>query len=186
MGKPEKIDAIVPDTPPAPTAKAVRGHRQTLELALEALKAGAAKLALASARGKAGAQDALAALYLKIRATEFEIECNHQAFELAKREDAAAEVEWRAAIQTMDPEEIIGGISKNSCCSRCTPGFNGGCVITASAPYAGSTCGHPVKERHLFHLDPNGKRFFPYRDNPRASEIFDAACKKLNVRKEFA
>jgi hypothetical protein len=89
MGKFEKI---VSDTPPAPTAIAVRAHRQTLEALLDALKASAAKLALASARGEAGAQDALAALYLKIRATEFEIECNHQAAELATREDAAAEV----------------------------------------------------------------------------------------------
>lgn len=181
-----KIEQIVPIDPPAPTAKDVRAHRRTLDLSLDALKAGAAELALASARGRVGAQDALAALHWKIRATEFEIECSHQAYELAMREDAAAEVAWRAAIQTMDPEEIIAGIGKESCCRRCTPGIVGGCVITASAPYAGSACGHPVKERHQFNRDETGQRLFRYRDTPQASKVFDTACKKLDVRGEFS
>jgi hypothetical protein len=171
---------------PAPAAKAVRAHRRTLELSLDALKAGAAEPALASAKGRAGAQDALAALYLKIRAIEFEIECNHAACELAAREDAAADVAWLAAIQTMDPGEIVAGLGRDACCRRCTPGIPGGCVITAAAPYASSTCGHPVKERHLFHRDAEGRRIFPYRDNPQASKIFDAACRKLKVSGEFA
>jgi hypothetical protein len=183
MGRHENI---IPLDPPVPTARLVRAHRQTLELALEALKASAADLALASARGKAGAQDDLAALYLKIRTTEFEIFCNHAAAELATQQDTAAEVSWRASIQTMDPEDIIAGIGKNLCCSRCTHGIPNGCVITASAPYAGSTCGHPVKERHLFHINDRGLRQFRYRDDPQASRIFDAACKRLGVRKEFA
>ena len=182
----DKHKTIVPIKPPAPTAKTVRAHRKTLELSLKALQASAVELALASARGKAGAKDALAALYLKIRSTEFEIECNHAAAELATQEDAAAEVAWRAAIQTMAPEEIIAGISKESCCRRCTPGIPGGCVITASAPYAGDACGHPIRERHLFYIDDRGLRKFRYRDNPQASRIFDAACKRLGVRKEFA
>src|SRR5258705_9076792 len=131
----------IPLDPPAPTAKAVRAHRRTLELSLDALRAGAAELALASARGRTGAQDALAALYGKIRATEFEIECNHQACELAALEDAAAEVAWRAAIQAMDPEEIIQGIDRESCCRRCQPGINGGGGITNAAPHAGAPCG---------------------------------------------
>jgi hypothetical protein len=181
-----KFEKIVPDTPPEPTAKVVRAHRQILELSLGTLKASAAKLALASARGKAGAQDDLAALYLKIRATEFEIECNHAAAELATQEDAAAEVVWRAAIQTLAPEEIIAGIGKDVCCGRCTPGIPGGCVITASAPYAGGACGHPIRERHLFYINDRGLRQFRYSDNPQASRIFDTACKRLGVRKEFA
>jgi len=172
--------------PPAPTAKVVRAHRQTLELLLAALKQSAAELALASAKGKAGAKDALGALYLRIRATEFEIECNHAAAELASEQDAAAEIAYRAAIQTLDPEEIIAGIRTDSCCSRCTPGSPGGCVITASAPYAGGTCGHPIREKHLFHLNDQGRRLFRYRDNPQASRIFDAACKRLGVSREFA
>src|SRR5258706_12558706 len=94
----------IPLDPPAPTAKAVRAHRRTLELSLDALRASAAELALASARGRTGAQDAFAALYGKIRAPEFEIECNHQACELAAQEDGAPEIAGRAAIQTLDPE----------------------------------------------------------------------------------
>jgi hypothetical protein len=182
----DKYETIVPIKPPAPTAKAVRAHRQTLELSLEALKASAAKLALASARGKTGAQDALAALDLKIRTAEFEIVCNHAAAELATQEDADAEVAWRAAIQTMAPEEIIAGIGKDVCCGRCTPGIPGGCVITASAPYAGGVCCHPVRERHLFYINDRGLRQFRYRDDPQSSRIFDAACKRLGVGKEFA
>jgi hypothetical protein len=182
----DKHETIVPIKPPAPTAKTVRAHRQTLELSLRALQASAAELALASARGKAGAKDALAALYLKIRATEFEIECNHAAAELATQEDAAAEVAWRVAIQTLAPEDIIAGIGKDLCCGRCTPGSPQGCVITASAPYAGGACGHPIRERHLFNIDDRGLRQFRYRSTPQASKIFDAACEKLNVRKDFA
>ena len=127
-----------------------------------------------------------AALYLKIRSAEFEIECNHAAAELASQEDAAAEIAWRAAIQTMDPEDIIAGIGRDSCCGRCTPGSPGGCVITASAPYAGGACGHPIREKHLFHLNDQGRRLFRYRDNPQASIIFDTACKRLGVSKEYA
>ena len=182
MSKPETIVSL---KPPAPTASTVRAHRQTLELSLTALRASAAELALASAKGKAGARDALAALYLKIRVTEFSIECNHLAAELATQEDAAAEVAWRAAIQALDPEQIIEGIGKEKCPSRCTPGIPGGCCISASAPYAGTTCSHPVRERHLFHLDDRGRRLFPYRDNPQALRIFIAACRRLRVEKEF-
>ena len=182
MSKPETISL----NRPAPTATAVRAHRQTLELSLTALRASAADLALASAKGKAGAKDALAALYLKINATIFEIDCNHAAAELATREDAAAEVAWRAAIQTMDPEEIIEGIGKEKCCDRCTRGISGGCVITAPAPYAGATCGHPIREKHLFPLDDRGRRFFPYHDNPQAARIFSEACRRLRVEKDFA
>jgi hypothetical protein len=181
MGNPKEIPLDLP----APTAKAVRAHRRTLELSLDALKAGAAELALASARGKVGAQDALAALFGKIRAIEFEIECNHQAFELATAEDVAAEIAWRAAIQTMDPEEIISGIGKESCCRRCTPGISHGCVLTAGAPWAGSDCGHPVRQRHMYGRDETGQRIFPYRDTP-AAKVFNAACKRLKVHGEFA
>jgi hypothetical protein len=179
-------ETIIALQPPAPTASTVRAHRQTLELSLTALRASAAELALASANGKAGAKDALAALYLKINSTIFEIDCNHAATELATHEDAAAEVAWRAEIQTMDPEQIIAGLGKEKCCDRCTPGSPGGCVISASAPYAGGACVHPIRERHLFHLDDRGRRLFRYSDTPLASRIFDAACRRLGVRKEFA
>jgi hypothetical protein len=182
MGRHEAIPLDLP----APTARAVRAYRQTLETSLDALKASAAAIALQSARGVPGAQEALAALYLKIRATEFEIECNHAALELAGQEDAAAEIAWRAAIQTMQPAEIIAGIGKEVCCRRCTPGIAGGCVITASMPHAGARCWHPVKERDQFYRDDSGQRIFPYRGAPAVAKLFDAVCEKLNVRREFS
>jgi hypothetical protein len=177
---------IVPMKPPAPTKPAVLAHRKTLEMERDALRAGAVALALASATGDRGARKALAALPAKLAALQFEIDLNHEARELAEKEDAAAQVTWRAAIQTMDPVEIVAGIGKDSCCGRCMPGIPGGCVLTASAPHAGSTCSHPVRERHLFHRDEAGRRIFPHRHNPRASRVFDAACDKLKVRGEFA
>jgi hypothetical protein len=183
MGKLEKPVAV---DPPAPTAKAVRAHRRMLELSLDALKARAAQLALASARGEPGAQAALSALHGKIQATEFEIGCNPAAFELASKEDADAEATWRAALQTIEPAMIVEGISKEQCCRRCTPGIPGGCVITAAAPHAGGTCGHPIRERDMFSRDQNGRRQFPYRHSARASAVFDAACEKLKVRGEYA
>jgi hypothetical protein len=171
--------------PPTPTVNAVRAHRRTLELSLDALKAGVGELALASARGNPGAQEALAALCGRLRAIEFEIECNHQARELATQQDAAAEVKWRAAIQTLDPDEIIDGLGRDCCPRRCTPGIAGGCVLSAAAPHAGAHCAHPVKERHLYSRDDSGRRIFPHRDTP-AARVFDAACERLKVRKEFA
>jgi hypothetical protein len=180
----ERLD-IVPMKPPAPTKPTVLAHRRTLELERDALRAGAIDLAVASAKGDLSARTTLAALPTKLAALQFEIDLSHQAQELAHDEDAAAETAWRAAIQAMEPGEIIAGIGKDSCCGRCMPGIPSGCVITSGAPYAGGTCGHPVTQRHLFHRDEQGRRIFPYRDTPQASRVFDAACDKLNVRKEF-
>jgi hypothetical protein len=172
----------VPLGPPVPTAPAVRAHRRTLDMSLDVLKAGAASVALASAMGEAGAQEALSALYLKIRVAEFETECSHAACELAAVHDNAAEGAWRVALQTMDPAEIIAGIGADSCCRRCTPGAPGGCVITSGDPYAGATCGHPIRERdRVFSRDAEGVRQFLYRNSPRALAVFDAACQKLKV-----
>ena len=181
-----KHENIIPLDPPAPSAPAVRKHRNKLEIERDVLRAGAVELALASAKGDMDAKAALATLPAKLAALQFEIDLNHQAQELADAEDAAAETAWRAAIQSMQPAEIIAGISKDSCCGRCMPGISGGCVLTAGAPFAGSTCSHPVKERHLFNIDDRGLRKFPYRNNPQASRVFDAACEKLKVRREFA
>jgi hypothetical protein len=171
---------------PKQTANAVRAHRRKLELARDALRASAPELALASARGEPGAPEEMAALSGKIQALQFEIDCNHDAYNRACIQDAAAEVSWRASIQTLEPKEIIDGIGKETCCRRCTPGVAAGCVLTAGAPYAGAHCAHPIKERHLYSRDGTGRRQFPHRDNPQASRVFDAACEKLNVRKEFA
>jgi hypothetical protein len=177
---------IVPMKPPAPTKPTVLAHRRTLELERDALRAGAADLALASAKGDLAARTTLAALPAKLAALQFEIDLSHQVQELAHDHDAAAETAWRTAIQSMEPEEIIAGIGKDSCCGRCMPGVAGGCVITAGAPYSGGTCSHPVTQRHLFHReDGTGLRIFPYRETPQASRVFKAACDKLNVRKDF-
>jgi len=181
--KPEK--SVAAPTPPANTAAAVRKHRRELEVSRDELKAARAGLALASARGEPGAQDAVAALRREIGDLEFEIECNGPAYELAEQQDVAAFTEWRAEVQRMAPDEIIEGIAKERCCHRCLKGINGGCVILAGATYAGPVCGHPIIEKHLFSRNDAGLRVFPYRDIPQVSKIFDAACEKLNVRKEF-
>jgi hypothetical protein len=68
----------------------VRAHRRALEIERDALRAGAAALALASARGDRAAKEALAALPARHAALTFEIDLNHEAVELAQAEDAAA------------------------------------------------------------------------------------------------
>jgi len=68
-------------------------------------------LPLASARGRTGAQDALAALYGKIRATEFEIECNDQACGLGTVEGRPPRrLLGEQPFRRWRPEEIIAGI----------------------------------------------------------------------------
>lgn len=177
---------VVPMKPPASSKAVVLARRRTLELERDALRAAAVDLALASAMGDAGARTRLAALPVKLAALDFEIDLSHQAQELAHVQDAAAETAWRAAIQQMEPGAIIQGIGKDSCCGRCMPGVAGGCVLTAGAPFPGSTCAHPVKTLELFHRDVEGNRIFPLRENPQASRVFDTACEKLGVRGKFA
>src|SRR5437879_1636802 len=112
---------IISTTPPPANAPGVRAHRKMLEIERDALRAGAVELALASAMGDRDAKAALAALPAKLAALQFEIDLGHQAMELAQGHDAAAEVAWRASIQTLPPEEIIEGIGKESCCRLCQP-----------------------------------------------------------------
>jgi hypothetical protein len=171
-------------TPPKPTAMAVRAHRRTLELERDTLRAGAAALALASARGDQAAKEALAALPARHAALTFEIDLNGEAVALAQAEDAAAEQAWRAAIQTLPVDDIIVGINRDECCRRCTPGAKGGCVLAAASRFAGATCYHPVKE--AFSNNEHGRRVFPLADDPQASKVFFSACEKLNVRGKFA
>jgi hypothetical protein len=178
----EEITA--PLAPPAGTAKAVRAHRRTLELARDALRAGAAELALASARGDGGAREALAAIPARYAALTFEIDLNHEAVALAEAEDAAAERAYSAAIQALPVGEIIAGINRDECCRRCVAGSPGGCVLSGGARFAGSHCYHPVKES--FPNDDGGKRIFPLAGDPHAAEVFFAACDKLKVRGKFA
>jgi hypothetical protein len=173
--------------PPAPTAKAVLEHRKKLETERDGLRTGAAALALASARGDADARAALAAIPAKFAALQFEIDLNHDAYELAHQQDADAEVAWRQSLQSMDPEDLIAGLNKDECCHRCQPNSPGGCVITSGYPYAGSQCGHPIREKHLiFGRDETGVRQFLYRQNAQALKVFNAACRQLGVSKELA
>jgi hypothetical protein len=181
-----KHEAIVPAKPPAPSAPAVRTYRRTLELERDVLRAGAIELAVASAKGDSAAREALAAMPGRLAALQFEIDLNFEAVEQARKLDADAEAAWRTLLQAMDPKDLIAGIGRDACCHRCTPGSPGGCVITASAPHSGGACGHPIRERHLFHINERGLREFRYGDNPQSARIFFAAVERLGVRKEFA
>jgi hypothetical protein len=179
-----------PDTvpmKPVPSKPIVLAHRRMLEMERDALRAGAIELALASARGDLSARSTLAALPAKLAALQFEIDLSHQAQELAHAEDATAETAWRASLQLMDPEDLIAGISGGGCCHLCQPNVAGGCVLSAAAPYSGSTCMHPTRmgSFHQFNIDNSGLRIFPYRNNPQAAKVFYAACDKLKVRGKF-
>ena len=81
--------------PPAPTAGAIVAYRKTLEIERDALRASAAELAFASAKGDSVAREALAAMPGRLAALQFEIDLNHECQQLAHAEDAAAEAAWR-------------------------------------------------------------------------------------------
>jgi hypothetical protein len=169
--------------PPPPTMPAVVVHRRTLELERDNLRAGAIALAFSSAMGDLDARNKLAALPARLAALQLEIDLNQDVKDLAHAADAVAELEWRRAIQKLDPEDVIAGINKISCCARCTSGVS--CVLTASVSYSGGECSHPIRARDLFHLNDHGKRLFRYSDHPAAARIFAAACRRLGVAKEF-
>jgi hypothetical protein len=130
MAKPE-----IALNPPQPIAKAALAHRKKLELERDALRTGAAELALKSAQGDTAAQAALWAIPAKQAGLQFEIDQNHAACELATKQDSDAEAAWRTLLQTMDPEDLIAGIGGDSCPGLCKT--SGSCVITATYPYAG-------------------------------------------------
>jgi hypothetical protein len=165
--------------PPPATSMAVRAYGKTLALKIDALKLGAAQLVLDEARGKTGAFEALTDLYLKLKILEFALELNGQAVALAMAEDQSAAEAWRKAIQTLDPDEIVRGISKSGCCNLCSPGSY--CVISGSVSHAADVCSHPILSQHLQFLDETGRRHFRYADHPRAAEIFAVAARKLKV-----
>lgn len=171
--------------PPAPIKPIVLARCRALELERDALRDGAVGLALASAKGDIDARDRLAALPTKLATLQFEIDLSHQAQDLAHEEDAAAQRVWRASIQTMEPEDIIFGLGKEVCPVRCMSGIGGGCVLSGGSPHAGSDCVHPIKERHYFQRGEDGRWIFRYRNDPQACRVFDAACDKLKVRKDF-
>ena len=169
MGKMEKI--VLAD-PPAPRAPAVVARKMIAERELTDLKLEIPERVLAVAEGKPGARENLAVLQQKIAAVTFEIEHNRQARDLAARLDEEAIGTWKAAVQTLDPEEIVAGIAKDGCCHRCGGGF--GCVITGADVLA-LQCAHPLIVGALV--------LNRYRDNPKIQAVYAAACAKLGVRK---
>jgi hypothetical protein len=183
-----KLETIVSIKPPAPTKPAIVAYRKTLEIECDTLRASAAPLAFASAKGDSSAREALAAIPGRLAALQFEINLNHECQQLSEQEDSDAEIAWQASLQSMDPEDLIAGINKDECCHRCQPGIAGGCVLSGGTAHAGSTCWHPTRMGtfHQFSTDNSGLRVFPFRDNPRAAKVFNAACDKLKVRGKFA
>jgi hypothetical protein len=173
MGRHETIVSV---DPPANRAPAVLARLKIAERELAELKLQIPERALAAAEDRPGAKEALAALHQKIAATAFEIDCNPQAQRLAARLDQEALVAYRAAIQTLSPEEIIQGITKDSCCRRC-PGA-GRCVITGADPVAGGACAHPALQGAL--------ALNSHRDNSKVLAVYTAACVKLGLRKLHA
>jgi hypothetical protein len=165
MGKFEKI---VPDQPPALRAPAVARRLAIARRELVELKLLIGERGLAVAEGKPGAKEAFAALHQKITATAFEIEQFSMARELAARLDDEALIAWKAAVQKLEPGDIVAGISKDECCRRCI----GGCAITGSDRLAGP-CAHPLRE---------GLALTRYHESPKIVAVFAAACAKLGVK----
>jgi hypothetical protein len=166
MGRHEKI---ILEQPPSLRAPAVARRLAIAQRELSDLKLLIGERGLAVAEGKPGAKEAFAALHQKITATAFEIEHFSKARELAARLDDEAIVAWKAAVQMLEPEEIVAGITKDQCCSRCIGGS--GCVITGSDRLAGP-CAHPLRE---------GLALTRYHENPKIVAVFAAACAKLGV-----
>jgi hypothetical protein len=160
MGKHEKI---VPTEPPAPRAPAVLEQRPTLERELADLKSQIAETALAAYERSDGREN-LAALAMKIRACEFQIECKASAHDLAIRLDRESVAAWMATVQA-DPKKAVEGITKDSCCRRCSADH--GCVISG-----GGACTHPIK---VGHINPG------LQANAGVRDVYKAAAQKLGV-----
>jgi hypothetical protein len=172
MGRHEKI---IPTELPARRVPAVIAHLQTSKRALVALEGKVPALLLAVAEERPGAKEGLAALREEIAAAEFEIEHHAKARQLAERLDEQAIVAWKAAVQTLSPEALVEGITKDQCCRRCAAGA--GCVITGADPLAGP-CAHPALVGAL--------ELHRYVDNPKIQAVYAAACAKLGLRKLHA
>ena len=167
-----RYEQIVPIEPPAARAPAVLARLRSAERELADLKLQIPEHALAVAENEPGAKEALAALHQKIILTTFEIESNAQAGYLAARLYQEELVAYRAAIQTLPPEQIVDGITKDSCCRRCPAA--GRCVIVGSDILSGGSCAHPVL---VGALELNS-----HRTNPRIVAVYTAAAEKLGVR----
>jgi hypothetical protein len=160
----------IPDKPPALQATVVVKHLEACKRALAALEAQIPEQAFAAAVGKPGGAENLAALHQKIGSVKFEIECHPKARALAERSDEQAIVDWRAAIQTMDPADIVAGIGREVCPRLC--GAGGGCAISGADSLSGPCC-HPNKE---------GLMLTRYRENAQIMRVWSAACAALKIR----
>jgi hypothetical protein len=172
MGKHEQI---ISTEPPAPRRAAVIAHLRISRQALVDLERGIPSLLLAVAEERPGAKEGLAALREKIAAAEFEIAHSAGARLLAEQLDREAMVAWKAAVQTLPPEEIVAGITKEACCRRCIAGT--GCAITGADPFAGP-CAHPVLVGAL--------ELTRYKNDPKSQAVYAAACAKLGLRRLHA
>jgi hypothetical protein len=168
--------------PPAPTVERARSHKRKLEDTLSGLRAGAPAAVLAVAMNEPGAAENLAVLRAKVAEVEFEIQHAVAATDLAAARDSEAERAWKTSLQDMPADELVKGITKENCCNNCRPGTFGGCVLGGGFVGAGATCWHPEQQKELFYRDENtGRRKFTFRHHGRASEVFDAACRKIGV-----
>jgi hypothetical protein len=156
--------------PPASRVPAVRARALRLERELIVLRSSRAASALAVAEGVQGAAAGLAELHRKITLAEFELANNGLAQDFAVQLDQAALVVWRAEVQTLPPEEIITGITREACCRRCLPG---NCVM-AGAGATPSDCIHPVLTGEL--------HFNAHKANPKIVAVYRAAVAKVGRR----
>jgi hypothetical protein len=171
MGKMEKI---VLAEPPAPQVRVVLEHLHVTKRALAALEAQISETAFAAAVGKPCGAENLAALREKIATAKFAIENYPQVRAHAERQDEQAVVQWKAEVQKLPPEQIIAGITKDSCCRRCTD--RTGCALTGIDPLS-HPCAHPVLVGAL--------ELTRYRDNEKIQRIYDAACRKLGLMRRL-
>jgi hypothetical protein len=157
----------VPAVPPPSRVPAVLQRRQVIERELIEFKLQIDEMVLACVEGHPDGRKNLAALLEKIRTAEFEIECLPLARDLAERLDKIAVAAWRAEVQTLNPHEIIAGLTKHDCCDRCT---NGCVILGGDATADQNACSHP---RH-------GELDNRYADNPQVQKVFAVAFAKVN------
>jgi hypothetical protein len=162
-------ETMVPFAPPAIRAPTVIRYLQVNQRTLVEIEARVPALLLAVAEKQPGALVELAATREEIAQIQFEIEHGAKARELAAGLDQAAFQDWKKAVQTLPPEQIVEGISKEGCCRRCVEGSV--CAITGADIYAGGACAHPIKAGALAAISS--------RDNPKVVAVFAAACSKL-------
>jgi hypothetical protein len=167
----DRSQKTVPMNPPASRVTAVLARVPVVKRELANLKLEAAECVLASAEGKRGAKDRLGELHRKILAAEFEISYIGLAQDLATKLDIAAFTAWRAEVQTLPPDELLAGLTRDQCAGRCR---SGDCCITAADPVP-SECAHPVMVGPL-----NSLR---HQANPKILAVYAAARAKVGSRR---